>query len=262
MAGSTHSSSSDDVGYVYSKQAGACVVSVGSGVICKSGTRVTRNEEEAMRIVARCTDIPIPPLHWATYRIINGVESGSIYMDFVEGCRLDKIWDQFDDARKESVCHDIWAIVEKLRQIPRPPEFDSLYQCGADGSPSNDVLLKDMNDPPGPLLDDESLRARINQRYLAHNGGSYREHLLDFLPHSDSSVFTHGDLTPRNILVDETGHISAVIDWETAGWYPDYWEFANIQKPARDRDWIGWMGRTKPVLWDITGINKARRVLF
>ncbi|KAI1377114.1 hypothetical protein F4677DRAFT_417443 [Hypoxylon crocopeplum] len=201
MAGSTSSSSDDDdAGRMYSKQAGAWVMSIGNGIIRKSGTRVTRNEEEAMRMVARCTDIPIPPLHWATYRIVNGVKFGSIYMDRVEGCRLDEIWDQFDDARKERICQDIWAIVEKLRQIPRPPEFDHLYQCGADGSPSNDVLLKDMNQPPAPLLDDESLRDRISQRYLAHNGGSYREHLPDFLPRSDASVFTHGDLTPGIFL--------------------------------------------------------------
>ena len=34
---------------------------------------------------------------------------------------------------------------------------------------------------------------------------------------------THGDLTPHNILVDENVRPVALIDWETAGWMPEYW---------------------------------------
>lgn len=37
-------------------------------------------------------------------------------------------------------------------------------------------------------------------------------------------MFAHGDLAPRNILVDEHGHVTAILDWENAGWYPEYWE--------------------------------------
>jgi hypothetical protein len=63
-------------------------------------------------------------------------------------------------------------------------------------------------------------------------------------------------------MVDGNGQITAILDWERAGWYPEYWEFANIMKPSNDWDWMRWMDHTKPVEWDITGIAKARRVLF
>ena len=36
--------------------------------------------------------------------------------------------------------------------------------------------------------------------------------------------FTHSDITPRNILVKD-GKITAIVDWEMAGWYPEYWEY-------------------------------------
>ncbi|KAG6166363.1 hypothetical protein E4U27_008226, partial [Claviceps purpurea] len=36
-------------------------------------------------------------------------------------------------------------------------------------------------------------------------------------------VFTHGDLNMRNIMM-HNGRLSGIIDWETCGWYPDYWE--------------------------------------
>lgn len=36
-------------------------------------------------------------------------------------------------------------------------------------------------------------------------------------------VFTHGDLSSLNILA-RVDDIAGIIDWETAGWYPSYWE--------------------------------------
>jgi len=44
------------------------------------------------------------------------------------------------------------------------------------------------------------------------------------LPRADRSFFTHGDVAPRNIMVGEAGNVTGTINWETAGWYPDYWE--------------------------------------
>lgn len=138
-------------------------------------------------------------------------------MDLVEGSQLQVVWDGFDQDTKKRICHDIWDVVEQLRQVPRPSAFSHLYQCGADGSPSTDVLLKDLDEPPSPILTDEALRTRIYKRYLHYNGGSYAEHLPDLLPRSSVSVFTHGDLAPRNILVDSDGRITGIIDWENAG---------------------------------------------
>lgn len=37
-------------------------------------------------------------------------------------------------------------------------------------------------------------------------------------------VFTHGDLSSLNILV-RSDEVVGIIDWETAGWYPSYWEY-------------------------------------
>ena len=31
-------------------------------------------------------------------------------------------------------------------------------------------------------------------------------------------------MVPRNIIIKD-GHLSGIVDWEMAGWYPAYWEF-------------------------------------
>ncbi|KAJ5753259.1 hypothetical protein N7520_010176 [Penicillium odoratum] len=61
------------------------------------------------------------------------------------------------------------------------------------------------------------------------------------LPRSEHSVFTHGDIAPRNVMVDEKGNVSGILDWETAMWYPDDWEHAQIMRPAFWGDLSLWM---------------------
>ncbi|KAI0803601.1 kinase-like domain-containing protein [Xylaria sp. FL0064] len=183
-------------------------------------------------------------------------------MEHLPGSPLDKTWDTLQDSAKENICNELWGFVEQLRRILKPPTLKHLYQCGADGSACQDVLLEDLRSPPEPLLSDDMLRERINELYLHCNGGSYGENLMDYLPHSDQSVFTHADLAPRNIMVDDRGKITGLVDWEFAGWYPDYWEYAKIWSQWGAPDFVAWMDRTKPQDWDITGIKKAKRVLF
>lgn len=48
-------------------------------------------------------------------------------------------------------------------------------------------------------------------------------------------VFTHGDINLRNILVDESGRLSGIVDWETAGWYPDYWEYTKAHYATKPK---------------------------
>lgn len=242
---------------ILSKQCGAIVVLLGD-LITKSGTRVQRNEEIAMRLVRQYTDVPLPGVIFSAYNS----EQGNLGMTVVPGSPLELSWDRLDEHTKERLCHETWDIIEELRQIPRPAELRHLFQCSADGSPTRDPLIQDFHNPPAPLLNDADLRTRIEQRYSHFGGQQDAKELPSMLPHSDVSVFTHGDIAPRNIMVDdETHQITGILDWETAGWYTDYWEYANIMRPGC-KDWQAWMDRTAPRRWDLMGIQAARRVLF
>lgn len=50
------------------------------------------------------------------------------------------------------------------------------------------------------------------------------------IPHA--IVFTHGDLNPRNILA-ENGKITGIVDWENAGFFPEYWEHTKMHYTVR-----------------------------
>ncbi|KAG0154462.1 hypothetical protein PDIDSM_30 [Penicillium digitatum] len=40
--------------------------------------------------------------------------------------------------------------------------------------------------------------------------------------HKYRTTFTHADFKAHNILVDDNGHLSGFLDWECAGWYPEW----------------------------------------
>ncbi|KAI6006555.1 hypothetical protein F5J12DRAFT_905639 [Pisolithus orientalis] len=55
--------------------------------------------------------------------------------------------------------------------------------------------------------------------------------IQDSLPTEANAYLTHGDLLPQNILVE--GSTSAgIIDWETAGYYPEFWEYCRMHDPG------------------------------
>jgi hypothetical protein len=80
------------------------------------------------------------------------------------------------------------------------------------------------------------------QEYLDYYHGIFLEfcgpEYMDELPPTEAQVYsTHGDL-PRNILA-EGSNITAIIDWETAGCYPEFWEYCRMHDPGEgDRSCI------------------------
>ncbi|PMB65568.1 hypothetical protein BM221_008929 [Beauveria bassiana] len=211
--------------------------------------------------------IPVPFIEGYDFRYRGGVAYyGELLMDYIPGETLMAAWAKLDDQGKGHICQDIWDIVATIRSsVPRPKDLaPGLYRI-VDGHPSYDSLLGDNNDVTPPEMDDETLRAHLealcsNQRPLLQG----RRQCQDELPHSDKSVFTDGDLAPRNIMVDDAGRITAVLDWEYAGWYPGYWEYMQMMKFCDPLEYESqrWMTQTRPEPWDISAFRKAWRVLF
>ncbi|EGX87893.1 protein kinase domain protein [Cordyceps militaris CM01] len=250
-------------------QLGSEVIQVQPTLILKKGAKVRPSEMAAMNLIHKhAPSIPVPSIEGYDFRYRDGdAYYGELLMDYIPGETLMTAWAKLDDQGKGRICQNIWDIVATMRSsVPRPEDLaPGLYRT-VDGHPSYDPLLGDNNDVAPREMDDETLRTRIWRRYVATNGLSYKDgaSVKDELPHSDKSVFTHGDLAPRNIMVDDAGRITAVLDWEYAGWYPDYWEYMQMMKfcDPLEYEWQRWMTQTKPEPWDISAFRKAWRVLF
>lgn len=237
---------------ILDKQGSRIVIQYNFLFVIKSGGGVRPAEAEALKLVSDCTSVPVPELFLSTF----SPNHGSIHMSLIPGTPLEEKWDELDEAKKEFVCRQTWDLISKIREIPRSKELQNgPYQCSADGSLSEDPMLADLDrQSPKALMSDHDVRNRIYERYLHFGGKRYEGKLLDMLPLSEASVFTHADIAPRNIMADEQNIITGILDWELAGWYPDYWEYAQMfRPPVKCKDWPAWMERTAPRRWDLTG---------
>jgi thiamine kinase-like enzyme len=64
----------------------------------------------------------------------------------------------------------------------------------------------------------------------------YWHQITTQLAAESSIVFAHGDIAARNILVRD-GRIVALLHWEHAGWYPEYWEYVFTLRGMDNIDW-------------------------
>ncbi|KAF9237454.1 hypothetical protein BU15DRAFT_48660 [Melanogaster broomeanus] len=72
------------------------------------------------------------------------------------------------------------------------------------------------------------------------------DELFSCFPTEAPVYFTHGGALPSNILVDGS-RITAIIDWETAGFYPEFWEHCRMHDPGcRTPGWTRVLARIFP----------------
>jgi thiamine kinase-like enzyme len=80
----------------------------------------------------------------------------------------------------------------------------------------------------GPFPDLESFYHHLLGKVKVINGEakamSLFQALISLMPAYSSVVFSHSDLTARNIII-HNGKISGIIDWEQSGWWPYWWEY-------------------------------------
>jgi aminoglycoside phosphotransferase (APT) family kinase protein len=57
--------------------------------------------------------------------------------------------------------------------------------------------------------------------------------------------FTHGDLSPDNILVDDHFRPVGLVDWQCAAWMPEYWDFTTAL--WRRQRYLPWFNAFKSV---------------
>lgn len=174
-----------------------------------------------MRFVSKHTSVPVPEVIFTHF----DDDYGRIDMTVIPGTRLEKKWDTLDEKTKESICLQLWDMISKIRAIPRPSELSNASPMGL---LSRDKLFDDLQEPGRPLMNDSHLRSRIYERYLHFGGSRYERELPDMLPRSDCCVFTHADIAPRNVKIDEQNTVTGILDWEWVGWYPDYWSMRRL----------------------------------
>jgi aminoglycoside phosphotransferase len=178
-------------------------------------------EFNALKLVRSQTSIPVPnPIDL----LLSRTES-FLVTSRIDGEPAGIAVDECTDEEMHRMAQDLRSWIAELHAIKM--DTDSKYAiANATGGPCLDYRIS--ADPVGPF----------------HNEKEFSESLqLGILPGlmhrtGHKIVFTHADLNMRNILVKD-GRISGIVDWENAGWFPEYWEYTKCHFGVRlSKRWL------------------------
>ena len=200
----------------------------GSNALVKFGAHVNASREAAgmQYVLQKCPEIPVP----VVYHSWTGDDgNGYISMAPMPGKNLEDAWPKLDSTEKESVMKDYKAILQRLRSLDPSPDMP--VQIGAiDGGPAVDHRPGDRRSG-GPFATETELNnwmlSLVDPEWVGSLSDFYIETIKNSMKDNHRWRFTHGDMGPRNILV-ENGRITGVVDWELSGWYPEYWEYVKM----------------------------------
>ncbi|KAI9674966.1 MAG: hypothetical protein M1817_001372 [Caeruleum heppii] len=150
----------------------------------KQGRERLLNEAASLDFLKEHTNIPVPTLHCAFE------DDGAVHlvMEYVEGTGMD----QLNKEQREVVEKELDLHLRTLRSL----------RSRTIGGPSGLVV------PPYRL----TLKSARESWHLRPSD-------------SQDLVFCHNDLSQQNIIVDpDTLNIQAIVDWEYAGFYPEFFE--------------------------------------
>jgi serine/threonine protein kinase len=237
--------------------ASATVVRVGEKFAVKYGPSVTLLEAQNLSFVAENSNVPVPEMYGTLTEESTGRKF--IVMEMVPGEPLAKAWPGFTSSEKHHVVEQIRRAMIDLRNIPPAGYIGSVA-----GQPCADGIFWTPDHPQDPALSgpfdtEDSMNEGILRKLESSEQLSYVGFLRTLMSttlHSHRTFFTHGDLQPKNILVQRTSGTAGdaalfkikIIDWETAGWYPEYWESCNATISARfNPDWLDIVQSAMPI---------------
>lgn len=204
---------------------GRKVVRVGDNLAVKSGKNLRLHEAQTLQFIAENTTIPVPKVHdvqWGDGRV------AAIVMDYMPGQRLDEVWDTFDADQKLSIAKELNSFLSQLHKLKGD------YIGAINRGPA--VIGRRIHLECGPFDSEQQFNEFILGDVVPSAPDLLRHYAKFALEDNHEIVFTHADFAPRNILVDG-GRVTAILDWEDSGWYPEYWEhiraFAHL-KPMPD----------------------------
>lgn len=224
----------------------AKVVRVKDKFAVKFGNGIPLSEAENMEFLAANSNVPVPKVYAAF--IDPETNRTFIIMEYVAGNNLQVLLPSLTATQKEAICMLVRDAIIELRNIPPPSYFGTLnrrpYHDGVFWTKDNNPLIS------GPFANQQEMNRGILERLRRTESCQYvqlLQKMVESTLHDHHSVFTHGDLQPKNIMVEgveprDGGSLPfkiTIIDWEIAGWYPEFWDFCNATISCRFKpDWL------------------------
>lgn len=184
----------------------------------KYGSRLDVVEAQTILFIAKHTKIPVPKIYFAF------THKGCTYimMERIHGQPAVWGWVHRSEASKRKVLDCLKNMVLEMRNLV--PQSNAV--CSINGGSLYDPRLLSMTRRFGPFKNVREFHDHLRNGIQPHSSHSDEFKQLTSLHAKEwgAPKFTHGDLSSLNILVRDD-NVVGIIDWETAGWFPPYWEY-------------------------------------
>ncbi|CAL1715436.1 unnamed protein product [Somion occarium] len=189
------------------------------GLYAKFNGRVKAEEVIANMFVAANTSIPVP-------RVLDVIDDqGSLFvlMTRLPGVKAAGMLEKLDEQGWRQFERDLQGWWHQLRSLVPPTNVvGSLL-----GSPSLQRRMS-MDRPIGPFDDISAFHHYLMTLCPEDQGTPPYDEFRRLAPIKSFNkphrlCFTHGDLVPHNLLM-ENGRLCGLVDFETSGWFPEYWD--------------------------------------
>ncbi len=214
--------------------------------VVKFGARVDVREAQTLQFIKRSTKIPVPN---ATSHLPN-----AIVMDYVEGCNLEDCWTRLSSGEKRCIAEQMRDILQQLRGL------GGSYIGAVNRGPAVDARKSTYNG--GPFNSEGEFNEFLLHNMISSTPSLYLMAMQHKMRRDHAIVFSHNDLNLHNIIVKD-GAIVALLDWEFAGWYPEYWEYVKFcAASCHDREWHNFGPTLFPTTYPDELINDQFFALF
>jgi thiamine kinase-like enzyme len=157
-------------------------------------------------------------------------------MERIKGDIIGNGWVKRTEESKAKLLSQLKSLVAQMREI-QPPE--GMGVASVDGGSLYDCRVPGSSLRFGPFKTVQGFHRHL-RRGMEFDPTLDAE-VRDLITQQNRSwplVFTHGDLSSLNIMA-RGDEIVGLIDWETAGWYPSYWEYtAAHQVNPQNSFWV------------------------
>ncbi|KAK2760389.1 hypothetical protein FQN54_002459 [Arachnomyces sp. PD_36] len=192
------------------------------GLVLKKGRAHTANEANALLMVEKHTSINAP-------RLIDSVMVdetwGFIFMTRIFGDRLDRVYYRTTHEELNQLGKDLAKWIAELRQIPNESKY---LIANTLGNAISDHQFEHETWGPFNSVGDFNNHLVRNVFNLQHNINKRPLSILQ--ERTYQACFTHSDLHMTNIFLRQ-GRLHGLIDFEDAGFKPEYWEFTRALWP-------------------------------
>lgn len=222
------------------------ILRIANDIVVKIGQGLDLNELATLQYIkAYVPLIPVP-------HPLGALQVGRltyIFMSYVPGVTLESCWHNLTPDQKQDVTIQLNSLLSLLRSPP--------HATGTPlGSLSEDHCCKDTrmstHFSSSMIFTESDFNDFLVSRPLKRVSTVYLKWLRSLFFDQHRIVMTHGDLHPRNIMVQNTTdngiQITSIIDWEMGGWYPEHWELVKMFNTRGSDDESDWWGSIPEVV--------------